>query len=89
MLTLSTFNTACDSGGLVCGVFGPGIVLTKKVSLPWPQTNFTHLTFTTRLKITFSFYPCKIKIFHVCMALQRCERKVWMAALFTMLFVAA
>ena len=38
-----------DIGSLVCGVFGPGSYLPRKF-LSWPQTNFTHLTFTTELK---------------------------------------
>ena len=69
MLTLSTFHTVCDKGSLVCGVFGPaGSYLPRKLLNPGLK-----LILPTWLlqgsKITF--YPCKIKIFHVCMALKK------------------
>ena len=83
-----------DKGSLVCGVFGPaGLYLPRKLLNPGLK-----LILPTWLlqgsKITFSFYPCKIEIFHVCMALQKVLekggkcRKDGIAALFTMLFVA-
>lgn len=75
MLTLSTFHTDCDKGSLVCGVFGPaGSYLPRKLLNPGLK-----LILPTWLlqgsKITFSFYPCKIKIFHVCIALQKVLEK--------------
>ena len=47
------------------------IVLTKKVS-PGLKLILPTWLLQQGSKITFSFYPCKIEIFHVCMALQRC-----------------